>query len=309
MDFFVTILGSSSATFHKLRGLTAHVVSFKGRYFLIDCGEGTQIQMQRYGTPMQKISSIFISHLHGDHFYGLIGLLSTYHLFHRKAPLHIYSHAALREIITMQLEASETTLAYPLHFHVIEEGSDAVLYEDEEISISTFPLVHSIPANGFFFQEKNVKRSLIKEKIKPMNLPHEAYSILKDGEDYRLDDDTLVRAAEVSKNAPPPRSYAYCSDTGYSEAVVPYIRGATLLYHEATFLDGDAPSERLRKYHTNSREAALIAAKARVNHLIIGHFSARYNTLKPLLDEARMFFPNTVPAIDGKRYLINYQDE
>lgn len=309
MDFFVTILGSSSATFHKLRGLTAHVVSFKGRHFLIDCGEGTQLQMQRFGIPMQKISRIFISHLHGDHFFGLIGLLSTYHLFHRKAPLHIYSHAALKDIIMMQLEASETEFSYPLHFHTIAEASDEVLYEDEEISIYTFPLVHTIPSNGFVFKEKNVKRSLIKEKIKPLNLPHEAYSILKDGADYHFDDGSLVRAAEVSKKPPPARMYAFCSDTGYSESVVPYIKGATLLYHEATFLDGDAPNSRLRKYHANAREAATIATKANARELIIGHFSARYNSLTPLLQEARDYFFDTIPAIDGKRYLINYEDE
>ncbi len=304
MDFFVTVLGSSSATFHKVRGLTAHVVSFKGRHFLIDCGEGTQIQMQRFGVPFQKIGHIFITHMHGDHFYGLIGLLSTYHLFHRKAPVHIYSHAPLEEIIHMQLKASKTTLSYPLYFHTIEEEEDRVLLEDDYIRIQTFPMKHSVPVNGFVFTEKNVKRSLIKEKIKNLNLPHEAYGMLKDGQDYFLSDGKIIRAEEVSTHPPSPRSYAFCSDTGYYESVIPYIKNATLLYHEATFLDGDAPTAKLQEYHANAREAALIAKKANAKKLMIGHFSARYSTLNPLLAEARAYFHNTVPAIDGKRYVI-----
>lgn len=304
MDFFVTVLGSSSATFHKVRGLTSHVVSFKGRHFLIDCGEGTQIQMQRFRIPIQKIRHIFITHLHGDHFYGLIGLLSTYHLFHRKAPVHIYSHAPLEEIILIQLQASKTKLSYPLHFHTIEENDNRVLLEDDFVQIKTFPMKHSVPANGFVFTEKNVKRSLIKEKIKNLNLPFEAYGMLKNGQDYFLSDGKIIRSEEVSTHPPAPRSYAFCSDTGYYEEVIPYIKDATLLYHEATFVDGDAPTAKLQEYHANAREAALIARKANAGKLMIGHFSARYSSLNPLLAEARAYFNNTVPAIDGKRYLI-----
>ncbi len=304
MDFFVTVLGSSSATFHKGRGLTSHMVSFKGRHFLIDCGEGTQIQMQRFGVPFHKIGRIFITHLHGDHFYGLIGLLSTYNLFHRKAPVHIYSHAPLEEIIYMQFEASKTTLSFPLFFHIIDENEDSILLDDDLLRIQTFPMKHSVPANGFVFTEKNVKRSLIKEKIQNLDLPYEAYDILKNGQDYFLSDGKIIRAEEVSTRPPSPRKYAFCSDTGYYEEVIPYIKDATLLYHEATFVDGDAPTAKLQEYHASAREAAVIAKKANASKLMIGHYSARYNTLTPLLTEARTYFQNTVPAIDGKRYVI-----
>lgn len=304
MDFFVTILGSSSATFHKNRGLTSHVVSYKGEHFLIDCGEGTQIQMQRFGTPLQKISRIFISHLHGDHFYGLIGLLSTYHLFHRKAPLHIYSHQPLQQIIELQLEASSTILSYPLYFHDLHEGQSGTVYENENILIETFPLVHSIPTNGFVFKEKNVQRRLVKDKIKEMNLPYEAYEMLKSGNDFYLDDGSLVRCGEVTLEPLSPRIYAFCSDTGYTTDFLPFIKNATLLYHEATFLSGDIPNKRLKKYHATAKEAASIASQANARQLVVGHFSARYNVLTPLLEEARQAFQNTVPAIDGKRYVL-----
>lgn len=307
MDFFITILGSSSATFHKNRALTSHVVSYKGDHFLVDCGEGTQIQMQRFGTPLQKISRIFISHLHGDHFYGLIGLLSTYHLFHRKAPLHIYSHQPLQEIIELQLKASSTDLSYPLHFHDLEEGQSGVLYESEDLRIETFPLIHSVPTNGFVFKEKNVQRRLLKDKIKTMNLPYEAYDELKSGKDFYLDDGSLIRCDEVTLKPFLPRSYAFCSDTGYTEDLLPFVKDATILYHEATFLTGDAPNKRLSKYHATAKEAAAIADKANAGQLIIGHFSARYNVLSPLLEEARTVFSNTTPAIDGKRYVLTYE--
>lgn len=307
MDFFITILGSSSATFHKNRGLTSHVVSYKGDHFLVDCGEGTQIQMQRFGTPLQKISRIFISHLHGDHFYGLIGLLSTYHLFHRKAPLHIYSHRPLQEIIELQLKASSTDLSYPLYFHDLEEGQSGVLYESEDLRIETFPLIHSVPTNGFVFKERNVQRRLVKDKIKSMNLPYEAYDELKSGKDFYLDDGSLIRCDEVTLKPFLPRSYAFCSDTGYTEDFLSFVKDSTVLYHEATFLTGDAPNKRLEKFHATAKEAATIASKANAGQLIIGHFSARYNMLSPLLEEARSVFSNTTPAIDGKRYVLTHE--
>lgn len=309
MDFFVTVLGSSSATFHTNRGLTSHVINFKGDYFLVDCGEGTQLQLQRFSIPMQKISKIFITHLHGDHFFGLIGLLSTFHLFHRTLPLRIYCHQPLEQIIRMQLQASKTVLSYDLDFQPIEEGQSGIIYAQKDLKISTFPMVHSIPSNGFLFKECNVKRSIIKERIAGLNLPNNAYDVLKSGTDFVFDDGRRVYFEEVTKKPARPRSYAFCSDTGYNEKMIEHIKEVTVLYHEATYLKGDAPNERLEKYHATAEEAARIAKQANAQQLIIGHFSARYATLAPLLEEARSVFKHTVAAIDGKRYVISAKED
>jgi ribonuclease Z len=257
MNFSLTVLGSNAAIPANNRNLSAHLLNANERFFLIDCGEGTQFQLRKFHISMQRIKQVFISHLHGDHFFGLIGLLNSMHLLGRKEELHLYAPAMLHEIINIQMEVSQTTLKYPLIFHPLNMNGYDLLLEQERISVHSFPLRHSIPACGFVFREKNQPRRF-----------HE------------------------------PRSYAYCSDTSYSEQIIPYIQEVGLLYHEATFMH-DLAAAAADKFHSTAIEAATIAAKAKVRKLLIGHFSARYEDVGPLLAEARSVFPETYPAEEG----------
>jgi len=255
MALQLAVLGSSSATPTLHRHPSAFTLKSDKRkdFFLIDCGEGTQMLLRRANIRMQRISRVFISHLHGDHFFGVIGFVTTQNLFGREEELHIYSHKPLEKIIKLHLQIENITLSYPLIFHTIDarKKKNYVLYEDEIMEISTFPLLHSIPTNAFLFREKNGK------------------------------------------------SFAYCSDTAYTEAIIPYIRGVNLLYHEATFLD-DMQKVAKEKYHATAKQAAEIAKLANVKQLLIGHYSARYKDITPLLDEAKTIFPNTLAAIEGE---------
>lgn len=304
MDFYVTVLGSSSATLANHRGLTSHVVNYGGNHVMFDCGEGTQLQMRRFNVAMQRIEHIFISHLHGDHYYGLIGLISTYHLYQRENPLHIYAHEPLKKIIDIQLEASQTELSYPLYFHTIPYNHRGILMETEDFSIHTFPMKHSIPTNGFVIREKERPRKMVKEAIKSVDIPNEAFDELKHGRDYKREDGKVLRSEDFTTEPLPSRSYAFCSDTGYTEDFLEDIRDVTLLYHEATFMKGDVPSEQLGKYHTTAEQAAKIAQMAGAKHLLLGHFSGRYESLEPLEKEAGQIFPSTRIVEDGQRYLI-----
>lgn len=305
MDFYVTVLGSSSATPSNHRGLTSHVVNYDGNYIMFDCGEGTQLQLRRFNIPMQKINHIFISHLHGDHFYGLIGLMSTYHLYQRTKPLHIYAHEPLKQIIDIQLQASHTELSYPFVFHTIPFDYRGTLLNENDFFIHTFPMLHAIPTNGFVFHEKKRQRKVNKKAIEGMNIPNEAFSYLKSGRDYIKEDGQILSSDQLTTEPPPSRSYAFCSDTGYNEAMLNDIRDVTLLYHEATFMEGDVPSEALSRYHATAGDAARIAKKANASQLLLGHFSGRYESLGELRRQARETFPNTSIAEDGKRYIVN----
>jgi len=258
MTFSLTVLGSNAAIPANNRNLSAHLLNANERFFLIDCGEGTQFQLRRYHISFQKIKRIFISHLHGDHFFGLIGLLHSMHLLGRREELHLYAPAALKPIIDIQMEASETRLIYPLIFHSLQMDQPGLVCEEERISVHSFPLNHRIPTCGFVFREKNPPRKV-----------------------------------------PVARSYAYCSDTGYSEEIIPFITGVDLLYHEATFMQ-DKAAAAMEKLHATAIEAATIAAMAKVKKLLIGHFSARYEDIAPLLAEARSVFPETYAAEEGE---------
>lgn len=259
MTFSLTVLGSNSAIPTLNRNPSAHLLNANERLFLIDCAEGTQLQIRRYHIKFQRIKQILISHLHGDHFYGLIGLITSFHLLGRKEELHLYGHPALKEIIDLQLVASNTTLQYPLVFHPLHlEGYD-LIYEDDKITVHSFPLKHSVPTCGFVFREKKPARN------------------------------TTFGC----------RSYAYCSDTAYTESIIPYIQGCHLLYHETTFMQ-DMAKNAQDKMHSTTIEAATIAKKADVKRLLIGHYSARYDELHPLLEEAQTQFPNSILAEDGK---------
>jgi len=303
MVFEVSILGSSSATPIYQRHPTAHVLNIHERFFLVDCGEGTLIQLNRYKIKFHRINHIFISHLHGDHYLGLLGLLSTMHLQGRTIPIHLYCQEKLKEIIDIQLKHSETILRFPIHYHMLDTDTPAVIFEDDDIEISTIILNHRIPCTGFLFKEKPRLRKLQKEKLQKFKVPITAYQDLKNGMDF-VDEYGKVHAnSELTTDPRSPRSYAFCSDTCYDERILPHISEVDLLYHEATFLS-DKEERAKETFHSTAAQAATIAKKANVKRLIIGHFSARYKNLYPLLDEAKEVFSETTLAMEGDVFSI-----
>jgi ribonuclease Z len=299
--FELTILGCSSATPTSSRNPTAQVLNQHERLFLIDCGEGTQVQLRRFKIKIQRIDHIFISHLHGDHYLGLPGLLGTMHLLGREKELHVYSPPGLQEIINVSHYHSKTYLKYTIVFHVIEEGPSRIIFEDEKLSVETIPMNHRIPCYGFLFREKKNLRNIIKEKIEEYNIPVQDIPHIKEGKDFIDSHGKHIPNAELTTDPPPPRTYAYCSDTIYNESYVEKIKNADLLYHEATFAEEMKPRAK-ETFHCTAKEAAAIAKLANAKKLIIGHFSARYRDLEPLLSEAKEVFPNTVLAIEGEKY-------
>lgn len=301
MIFKVTILGSNSAIPTIKRNPTAQLVNHNERLFLLDCAEGTQVQLRKIKIRIQRVSNIFISHLHGDHFFGLIGLVSSMHLLGRNKPLNIYGPAKLEEILKIQLDASETKLNYELIFHPLKMDSIETIYEDEKLTISTIPMNHSIPTVGFLFREKLGKRRLIRGKIAELNIPVQNILPIKNGADFLDENGVLHKNSEVTENPLVPRTYAYCSDTSYYEPIIPIIKGADLLYHETTFMQ-DMAKAAADKLHSTTIEAGTIAKKAEVKKLIIGHFSMRYDILDYLLDETKTVFSNADLARDGKEF-------
>lgn len=304
MSFKLTVLGCSSATPTLFRHSSAQILNVNERLFLIDCGEGAQMQMRRFKIKFQRIDHIFISHLHGDHYLGLVGFLLTLHLLGRKNELHVYANENLKRIIDLQFEVSETTLQYPLIFHAIEDKESMLIYNDDNISVQTIPLLHRIPTTGFLFKEKIKKPKIRKEIMSNLSVPVEAYKEIINGSGFI---DTLTGRVYKNKELtlPPANavSFAYCSDTGYSESYLPLINKVDLLYHEATFMH-DKISHAREKYHCTSIDAANIALKASAAKLLIGHFSARYDDLTPLLEEAQSVFKNTLLAEEGLTYEI-----
>ena len=299
MDFELKILGSSSATPSLNRNHTAQVLTIGNQIHLIDCGEGTQMQLMRYKVKHQRICNIFISHLHGDHFFGLFGLLSTMHLQQRTSPLTIYGPPGLDELITLQAKHSNTYFSFKLNFQELNTSVYNQIYEDKFLTVHTLPMQHRVVCCGFLFREKPKLRHLIKAKL-PNFLTPPQLVYLKNGGDI-LDESghVLVKNADVTTEPNRRRSYAYCSDTRYKEDIIPYIMGVDLLYHEATFLDN--MRERAEyTFHSTAKQAATLALKAQVKRLLIGHFSVRYKDLTPLLTEAKEVFDNTHLAVEGK---------
>lgn len=301
--FSITVLGSSSAIPTLTRNLSAHLLNMNERLFLIDCGEGTQLQLRRYHIHFQRIRAIFISHLHGDHYYGLIGLLTSFHLLGRKDELILHGPADLQEILDIQLKASQTVLQYPLKFQPVFTDSYRQIYEDDHMIVHAFPLLHSVPTNGFIFREKKRDRKIRKEVLKKISIPVRDMAEIKKGKDWVDPSGTLYKNEELTSDPATQRSYAYCSDTAYTESIIPYIRNCDLLYHEATFMESMAAAAK-EKLHATAKEAALIARKAEVKKLIVGHYSARYDDLDPLLEEAKAEFPETYLAEDGQIFSI-----
>ncbi|WP_295798621.1 ribonuclease Z [Mucilaginibacter sp.] len=303
MKFEVTILGSSSATPIFNRNPTSQAVNINDRWYLIDCGEGTQQQMLRFDIKASKIDHIFISHLHGDHYLGLVGLLSSLHLNGRIKPLHIYCPAHLKEIIDIQLLYSETTIQYPLEYRFTDAEKVEVLLDNQDITVETIPLNHRIACTGFLFKEKKRLRKLMKEKIERLGVPISHYSALKKGEDYVAPNGDIYKNDALTTDSSDPKSYAYCSDTMYDERYFKQISDVTMLYHEATFLD-NMLDRALETHHTTALQAGEIALKVNAKRLLIGHFSARYKTLNELLEEAQSVFKDTELAIEGRTFII-----
>lgn len=302
-DFSVTILGSSAAIPYKNRNLSAQVVRHGSRLFLIDCGEGTQMQLQRYRIKSRRISNIFISHLHGDHFYGLIGLISTYHLQGRTEDLHIYCPEPLESIIRLQLEVSLTVLGYQLFFHTVQSVEPAIIYEDDRLQVMSFPMQHRIPTTGFLFREKQLPRHINLKAAESYGVPFTSFPGLKLGLDYEYGDGRIIANHELTIDPHHPRSYAFCSDTAYHEPLAELFRDCDLLFHEATFMNAMAEVA-AAKMHATAEQAARIAVKSGARRLILGHFSARYENLLPLLEEARALFPESCLAEEGVTYQI-----
>ncbi len=303
MSFKLTILGCSSATPTLYRHSSAQILNVNERLFLIDCGEGAQTQMRKFKIKFQRIDNIFISHLHGDHYLGLMGLLFTFHLLGRTKEIHIYSDPGLKKIIDMQIEISKANLLYPLIFHSIDSAKSKVIYNDDIITVRTIHMDHRIPTVGFLFTEKPKERKIRKEVIEKMQIPVKEYEKIKKGSDFTDARGKLYKNDELTISGPKPVSYACCSDTGYTESYIPLIKGADMLYHEATFMQDKLKNAR-EKFHCTSIDAATIALKAGVKQLMIGHYSARYNDLNPLLEEAKTVFENTILADEGVVYNI-----
>ena len=301
MTFRLTILGSNSAIPAHGRFPSASVLNIREQLYLIDCGEGTQMRMNDFKIKRSRIHQIFISHLHGDHIFGLAGLITSFSLMGRKEPLTIYAPAGLREIIEVQFFHTQTTPVYELNFVEIDTGIHKKIFEDERVKVYSIPLEHRIPTCGFLFREQPDEPNFLIEKIAQYQIPVSKINEIKKGADFITADGKLIPNTELVKSAPSPRSFAYCSDTIYSEKIIPWIKGVDMLYHETTFLDNMSDYALLTK-HTTARQAGIIARKAAAGMLITGHYSTRYENLDPILAEAREEFPNTFLGLDGERF-------
>jgi len=300
----LTILGCYSATPRELTNPTSQVLEIKNHMFLIDCGEGTQVQLRKHKIKFNRIKHIFISHLHGDHFFGLAGLISTFRLLTREADLHIYGPKGVKEVITLQMKLADSWTNYQLIFHELDSTDSELIFEDEEVEVYTIPLKHRVYTNGFLFKEKEGERKLNIDAVLKNNIDTAYYRKLKQGFDVENEDGELIPNKRVTKPCKKPMSFAFCSDTAYNEAIVPIIKDATVLYHESTFLE---QHERLAEptKHSTAKQAANIAKQANVETLILGHYSTRYNNLNDFKTEAQTIFGNVELAEDGKVFEFN----
>ena len=296
--FEVRILGCGSALPTLKRNPSSHCVNISDRLYLIDCGEGTQIRLRDQKVKFQRINHIFILHLHGDHYFGLPGLLSSMHLLGRTKDLHVYGPVGLEEVIRRMMELSKTYLNYPLHFHQTNLNGQNLLFEDKSVRITSFPLKHRVDTTGFRFDELPGERKMVKWKIKEFKVGVEEIVKLKSGQSIKREDGSILNYEEFTEAPPAPRSYSYCSDTKYSESIIPYVQNSSLIYHEATFLD-EMKKRAKETFHSTAKQAALIAKSSDSSQLIIGHFSSRYADLRPFLKEAKEEFKNTILAEEG----------
>lgn len=300
MTFEITILGCGAALPTLRHHPTGQVVNLHDKLFLVDCGEGTQMQLRRYRVKMQRIHHVFISHLHGDHYFGLNGLLSTMHLLGRKKALHIYADKGLEKLHKLQQEVGEMYLNFPVIFHDNFCQEPRLLYEDNTLEVWGFPLDHRIATTGFLFKEKPRKANISRAAIAEYRLSVSEILSLKNGNDVSRTDGTLLKSSELTMASPPGRSYAFCSDTRYSDRVIDAVNDVDLLYHEATFASQMA-ERATQTYHSTAEQAGQVARRAGAKQLVIGHFSARYLDESILLEEARTVFNNVMLAEEGMR--------
>ena len=298
MKFQVSILGCGSALPTLLRNQSGQIVNVNESEYLLDCGEGSQLMMRKMKKRFQRINQIFISHLHGDHYYGLLGYLSTLHLLGREKKLSIYGPTGLKEIIAVHQKHSKSVFRYPLEIIELTSTKSELIYEDKKVEIYTIPLDHRIYCNGYLIKEKKKERNIIAEKIESHKIPLKQIKDIKRGADFIDENGNKIPNEELTLDPPKPRSYAYCSDTMFKPDIVEIVKGANAIYHEATFIEKDA-ERAIQTKHSTARQAAEIAKRANIETLILGHFSARYTELTTLLEEAQSVFNNSILAEDG----------
>lgn len=297
----LTILGCHSATPRANAHPTAQILDMNGELMLIDCGEGTQVQLRRQKIKFSRVSHIFISHLHGDHFFGLIGLISTFSLHGRTSALHIHAPKPLEEIIKIQLKASQAFTSYPLVFHYLESKEPELILENDKLTVETIPLDHRVYTNGFLFKAKPGDRKLLIDKVEELNIDKAYYKSIVKGKDVKTAEGDVIKNELLTEAPKPAPSYAFCSDTAFKPDIVSQIKNVTLLYHESTFLEAH---EHLcdKTKHSTAKQAGIIAQKANVGQLVLGHFSARYKDLSLFQKEAQVVFDSTEIAETGKRF-------
>lgn len=293
--FEVHILGCGSALPTTRHLATSQVINIREKLFMIDCGEGAQVQLRKSRLKFSRLNHIFISHLHGDHCFGLMGLISTFGMLERTANLHIHCHADLQRILEPQIEFFCKGMPYNVVFELFNPGEQTVIYDDRSVSVETIPLRHRVPCCGFLFREKPTPNHIRRDMIDFYQIPTYLINRIKNGEDYVLEDGTVIPNTRLTTPSDPPRSYAYCSDTCYLPRICEQIKGCDLLFHEATFADADAKRAK-ETFHTTAPQAAEIAKAAQVKKLVIGHYSARYEDESILLKEASEVFPQTILA-------------
>jgi len=297
----LTILGCHSATPRTNTNPTSQVLEIKNHTFLIDCGEGTQVELRRNKVKFVRIKHIFISHLHGDHCFGLVGLISTFKLLTREADLHVYAPKGLKEIITLQMKLSDSWTNYKLIFHELTSDKSELIFEDDNVEVYTIPLDHRIYTNGFLFKEKKGERKLDMNAVLNAEVDVAYYRKLKQGFDVEDESGNVVKNESVTKPPNKPKSYAFCSDTAYNEAMLPIIKDVDVLYHESTFLEKNEKLAAPTK-HSTAKQAASIAKQANAKTLILGHYSTRYDNLNLFKEEASEVFENVKLAKDGKTF-------
>lgn len=299
----LTILGCHSATPREHKHTTSQLLEVQGNLFLIDCGEGTQIQLRKSKAKFSRIQHIFISHLHGDHFYGLIGLISSFRLLGRTAPLNVYGPKGIKEVITLQLKLAKSWIDYPLHFHELSSSKSQILFEDDRVSVVTLPLIHRVYTNGFLFTSKTLKRKINTAAVKDLNLADYQYRQLRQGQSITLADGRSFENKALTLTPELPKKYAYCSDTAYHESLIPHIEKVDLLYHESTFLEKHADLAE-KTMHSTALQAAKIAKAAGVKRLLLGHYSNRYTDKVEFINEAKTIFDAVYLSEDLKTFSV-----
>ena len=296
--FKVYILGCGSALPTLRHNPSSQIVELRDKQFMVDCGEGTQLQLRRSKINFTRIGHVFISHLHGDHCFGLIGMISSFGMLGRTAPLHIYAHSDLEPLLRQQLDYFCQGLEFKVEMHPIDPTQNKVIYEDKSLTVTTIPLEHRVPCCGFLFREKELLPHIRRDMIDMYGIPLSQINNIKNGIDWTSPEGVVIPASRLTTPADKARSYAYCSDTTFKPEIVPMLEGVDTLYHQRTYADEAKP--RARKHHpSTASEAAQIASSAKAGKLILGHFSARYNNEMTMLEQARKIFPNTLLASEG----------